>query len=96
MCRPRFYGIEYEINPWMNKERGADHDRALEQWQTLVGILEELGASIELIEPVRGLPDMVFTANAGIVYRDLQGLVASLEAGGEDLVRAGLLPAPLD
>ena len=37
----------------------------------------------------------LYQAGAGIAYRDLQGLVTSLEAGGEDLARAGLLPAPL-
>ncbi|HEY2158038.1 MAG TPA: amidinotransferase, partial [Isosphaeraceae bacterium] len=68
MCPPDFYGIEYEINPWMNRKVGADHARATEQWRTLRDILVALGATIELMDPVPGLPDLVFTANAGLVY----------------------------
>jgi len=34
-------------------------------------------------------------AGAGVVFKNLGELVASLQSGGADLVRAGLLPAPL-
>jgi N-dimethylarginine dimethylaminohydrolase len=68
MCPPDYYGIEYEINPWMSKSRGSDREAAREQWRGLVDALRSTGASIELIEPVKGLPDMVFTANAGVVF----------------------------
>lgn len=68
MCRPDYYGIRYEINPWMNRNVQVDSSRAMEQWASLVSILKhELEAEIELIPPVQGLPDMVFTANAGYV-----------------------------
>lgn len=70
MCPPDFYGIEYEINPWMSTERRADHAVAVEQWQRLVGVLQELGAKIERLAPQSGLPDMVFTANAGLVFQN--------------------------
>jgi N-dimethylarginine dimethylaminohydrolase len=67
MCPPDYYGIEYEINPWMSLERQADHALAVRQWEGLRRFLiQELGVSVELIEPVKGLPDMVFTANAGL------------------------------
>ncbi|MFQ5811467.1 MAG: dimethylarginine dimethylaminohydrolase family protein, partial [Armatimonadota bacterium] len=66
MCRPTYYGIEYEINPWMSVQRPADNARALAQWERLVQVLtEDIGAEIKLVEPVPGLPDMCFTANAG-------------------------------
>lgn len=68
MCPPRYYGIEYEINPWMSCERQADHDLALEQWDALFHILRSTGATVELMEPREGLPDLVFTANAGMVF----------------------------
>jgi N-dimethylarginine dimethylaminohydrolase len=68
MCPPDYYGIEYEINPWMNRKVGADHARATEQWRTLRDILVDVGATVELMDPVPGLPDLVFTANAGLVY----------------------------
>jgi N-dimethylarginine dimethylaminohydrolase len=71
MCPPDFYGIEYEINPWMNRARPSDRGRAVEQWTALKALLESLGVRISLVEPRRGLPDLVFTANAGLVYRDV-------------------------
>ena len=71
MCPPDYFAIEYEINPWMNVRVGSDAELAREQWTALREALESLGVSVDLIEPVRGLPDLVFTANAGLVYRDL-------------------------
>ena len=68
MCPPNYYGIEYEINPWMNRLVGSDAARARSQWDALVATLRDLGATIELLDPVPGLPDLVFTANAGLVY----------------------------
>ena len=68
MCRPDCYGIEYEINPWMNRERQVDHDCAVRQWEGLRAILESIGVQIELVEPQAGLPDLVFTANAALVF----------------------------
>ncbi len=70
MCPARHYGVLYEINPWMRREVAADPARSLEQWEALVRTLENAGATIETIEPVDGLPDMVFTANAGFVWGD--------------------------
>src|SRR3954471_23193741 len=68
MCPPDHYGIEYEINPWMKKERGSSPDRARAQWQLLFGTLQGLGVGVELSTPQAGLPDLVFTANAGLVH----------------------------
>jgi N-dimethylarginine dimethylaminohydrolase len=71
MCAPDYFGIEYEINPWMNIRVGSDSARARAQWTALYQTLRELDVAVELIEPVRGLPDLVFTANAGLVYHHL-------------------------
>jgi N-dimethylarginine dimethylaminohydrolase len=71
MCPPDYFGIEYEINPWMNLRIGSDADRARQQWKALTSALEELGVELDLLEPKAGLPDLVFTANAGIVYHNL-------------------------
>lgn len=68
MCRPDFFGIEYEINPWMDRAHPADHELAFQQWESLHGILSGLGATIELVEPQAGLPDLVFTANAALIF----------------------------
>lgn len=70
MCSPDYYGIEYEINPWMSRHRGSAPDRAHAQWRTLYETLLGLGAGVELLTPQPGLPDLVFTANAGVVFRD--------------------------
>lgn len=69
MCPPTYYGIEYEINAWMNRARQADNARSNQQWQSLVAILKDVGAKISTLEPVDGLPDLVFTANAAIVHQ---------------------------
>jgi N-dimethylarginine dimethylaminohydrolase len=69
MCPPDYYGIEYEINPWMRVSNQSDGDRARTQWLALTQVLEqEIGTKLEFMEPVAGLPDLVFTANAGVVH----------------------------
>jgi N-dimethylarginine dimethylaminohydrolase len=69
MCPPVHYGIEYEINPWMRCSRPSNYRLAQEQWRTLYQLLRDrLQVDVSLIEPRPGLPDMVFTANAGFVW----------------------------
>jgi N-dimethylarginine dimethylaminohydrolase len=70
MCPPDYYGIEYEINPWMSLQTHSDPALARSQWRGLRDTLAGLGADIEEMEAVPGLPDMVFTANAGLIFRD--------------------------
>lgn len=68
MCPPTYYHFAYEINPWMSVKRNVSLSTAKNQWDFLYKLLtNQLGAKIELVEPVKGLPDMVFTANAGLV-----------------------------
>jgi len=66
MCPPTHYGVEYEINPWMHVDRPVDRPRARHQWDVLLSTYRELGIDVVLADPVPGLPDMVFTANAGV------------------------------
>lgn len=68
MCSPDYYGIYYEINPWMHLEKPADTQLAQQQWQGLYQAILRTGISVELIQPIAGLPDMVFTANAGLPF----------------------------
>lgn len=70
MCRPDFFGIEYEINPWMKLAEASDTALARVQWQDLYETLVEIGVRVELLDPVQGLPDLVFTANAGLVHAE--------------------------
>ncbi|MGI8984136.1 MAG: dimethylarginine dimethylaminohydrolase family protein [Acidimicrobiales bacterium] len=67
MCPPEHFGVLYEINPWMHREVAVDLDLARSQWGELVATLTEAGAGVELLAPQPGLPDLVFTANAGTV-----------------------------
>jgi N-dimethylarginine dimethylaminohydrolase len=67
MCPPEHFGVLYEINSWMHTEVTVDAPRAMEQWLGLKTALEAAGATIELQPAVPDLPDLVFTANAGIV-----------------------------
>jgi N-dimethylarginine dimethylaminohydrolase len=69
MCPPEFYGIEYEINAWMSRARPADRALAKQQWLDLKQLLASLGAEICLLDPQPGLPDLVFTANAALIYK---------------------------
>jgi len=72
MCPPTYFGIEYEINPWMSRGRRVDRAKAEKQWRDLYDLLAgRLGLSISLLRPRKGLPDLVFTANAGLVHGDI-------------------------
>ncbi len=68
MCPPDFYGIHYEINPWMDISRQAEHAVSVEQWNALYRHITAAGARVSLLESVPGLPDLVFTANAALIY----------------------------
>lgn len=69
MCPPDYYGIEYEINPWMRRDQPSHRGRAATQWRALHDILLSLGVDVRLMAPQPGWPDLVFTANAGLVWR---------------------------
>ena len=71
MCPPDHYGIEYEINPWMNRSLGAVRAVAFQQWTKLRDTLVSLGVKVETLVPQPGLPDLVFTANAGLMYGNM-------------------------
>jgi N-dimethylarginine dimethylaminohydrolase len=67
MCPPRHFGVLYEINPWMSREVAVDVDRAAEQWDALAATLRAAGATVEVMDAHPEVPDLVFTANAGLV-----------------------------
>jgi N-dimethylarginine dimethylaminohydrolase len=67
MTAPTFFAVEYAINPWMDTSTTVDTHVALNQWETLRQIYKELGHTVELVEPVAGLPDMVYAANGGLL-----------------------------
>ena len=67
MCPPRHFGVLYEINPWMHREVAVDRDQSEQQWTQLVENLRVAGANVEFLDPQPHVPDLVFTANAGLV-----------------------------
>ncbi len=67
MCMPTYFAIAYEINLWMNINNPANTALAHKQWDILYESIIGAGAEVYLINPENGLPDMVFTANAGLV-----------------------------
>jgi N-dimethylarginine dimethylaminohydrolase len=79
MCRPEHFAVSYAINPWMDPASWARDERAhlaaAREWRALHHRLLELGAAVELVPPAPGVPDLVFTANAGVVL-DRQVLLA--------------------
>jgi N-dimethylarginine dimethylaminohydrolase len=73
MCEPVHYTVSYEINPWMDVTRHTDAALAVRQWGVLRDVYLDLGHTVETIDPIPGLPDMVYAANGatvvdGVVY----------------------------
>ncbi len=67
MCPPEYFDVSYIINPWMHGNvRKIDNALAKQQWRALYDILTD-HATVRLVNPQPGSPDMVFTANAGLV-----------------------------
>ena len=70
MCAPEHYDVDYVINPWMEGNiHKSSQERAVQQWQKLYNVLK-LHAIVDLVKPHKGVPDMVFTANAGLVLSE--------------------------
>jgi lysine-ketoglutarate reductase/saccharopine dehydrogenase-like protein (TIGR00300 family) len=70
MCPPDHYDVDYVINPWMEGNiHKSSFDRAKDQWYGLYNIIKE-HSIVDLVTPAQGWPDMVFTANAGLVLGD--------------------------
>lgn len=67
MCPPTYFDVTYRINDWMDPDVPVDRDRALAQWEELVRTYRRLGHRVHFVDPVEGLPDMVFVADSGLV-----------------------------
>jgi N-dimethylarginine dimethylaminohydrolase len=70
MCPPTYFDVVYEINPWMNADKPVDTALAVEQWDALRRLYLAYGHTVDLVEPVADLPDMVFAANGATVVDD--------------------------
>ena len=67
MCPPKYFAVDYAINPWMDPDRPVDVALAMRQWRGLVEAYTSLGHTVRTITPEPGLPDMVFAANGATV-----------------------------
>ncbi|MBT2417111.1 amidinotransferase [Streptomyces sp. ISL-22] len=67
MCRPSTFEVTYAINPWMDPAKPVDTALAVAQWERLRSLYRDLGHTVELIDPLPGLPDMVYAANGATV-----------------------------
>lgn len=71
MCAPDFFDIEYEINVWMNQKNQVTEETAGDQWRKIYKIYtEKLGWNVQLIDPIKGLPDMVFATDCCLMIDD--------------------------
>ncbi|MEU9710471.1 dimethylargininase [Streptomyces sp. NPDC047967] len=75
MCRPTHFDVVYSINPWMDPAKPVDTPLAIAQWERLREVYLRLGHTVDTIDPVPRLPDMVFAANGATVI-DGRALVA--------------------
>ncbi|WP_443052879.1 dimethylargininase [Streptomyces sp. NBC_01186] len=69
MCPPAHFRVTYSINPWMDPGKPVDLPLALAQWEDLRDRYRALGHTVELLDPVQGLPDMVYAANGATVVQ---------------------------
>jgi N-dimethylarginine dimethylaminohydrolase len=67
MTAPRFFAVDYAINPWMDTATPVDSATAVAQWENLRETYHRLGHVVDLVDPVAGLPDMVYAANGGLI-----------------------------
>jgi N-dimethylarginine dimethylaminohydrolase len=67
MCAPDYFEVAYVINPWMKGNIALSNSEAAQkQWHALADMLRDV-AEVDCIAPAKGVPDMVFTANAGLI-----------------------------
>ena len=99
MTDARHFGVTYQINPWMQPDawqagRSSLEAAAMQSAAGLTAALENIGAKVETVPAVAGLPDLVFPANAAIVL-DGRVLVARFRhperQGEEKIFRAAFL-----
>jgi N-dimethylarginine dimethylaminohydrolase len=88
MCRPTYFAVDYAINPWMDPSAPVDPALAVRQWEALRATYLDLGHEVLDIEPVPGLPDMVFAANGATV---IDGIALAVQF--RDAERADEAPA---
>jgi len=72
MCAPDNFSVIYNINEWMQPQTWLSNSNELkrnaeQEWHHLYQTFQSLEMSIDLVSQPPGVPDMVFTANSGVV-----------------------------
>src|SRR5919197_5059653 len=95
MTPPTFFAVEYAINPWMDIATPVDAATAVSQWEHLYQTYLRLGHNVELVQPLPGLPDMVYAANGGLIVDDtaIVPRFAYAERAGEEAAYAEWMAA---
>lgn len=104
MCPPTDFTVRYEINPWMDASRPVDTALAMAQWEVLRASYVEAGHTVETVDPLPGMPDMVYAANGatvvgGVAYGARFFVAERREEGPAYLARLaelGLEPHPAE
>ena len=90
MSSPEYFKVEYSINPWMIEGVEVDIELAKHQWEELKSTIEDAGSVVQVLPPNKEYPDLVFTANSGIIKED-RVLIANFkyeERQGEEEIYA--------
>ena len=90
MCPPTYFDVVCSINPWMDQGEPVDRVLAVRQWSGLVDAYRSTGHRVDLLQPLDGLPDMVYAANGAIVVngRTLAARFANSQRDPEAAVHA--------
>ena len=79
MCRPDFFKIAYQINPYMDLSKQPDHELLMAEYAQIVASHIQAGRKVRFMEPIEGLPDMTYTANQALI-RGKKAVLANLPA----------------
>ena len=88
MSSPEYFRLEYSINPWMIEGVEVNLELAKDQWSGLKSTIEKCGAEVKVIPGNTVYPDLVFTANSGII-KDKSVLISNFkfqERRGEEII----------
>ena len=70
MCDPKYFQIQYEINPYMDTNSVVDQELAQEQWENLKRTLEKMKVSVHVVDSQPGFPDMTFAGDCGLALNN--------------------------
>ena len=70
MVSPEHFCVRYSINPWMTSGLAVDRELARTQWNELRFQIAK-HADVEIVSGHADLPDMCFSANAGLIRENI-------------------------